>query len=98
MWGDIKSARLLYAKGFLFVVLGVMASANILLLLPRWDVLASLALAIWAFSRSYYFAFYVIEHYIDPHFKFAGLSSVARYLWNRGLPPSSEGKEVSDVE
>lgn len=98
MWGDIKSARLLYVKGFLFLVLGLMASANILLLLPRWDVLASLALAIWAFSRSYYFAFYVIEHYIDPTFKFAGLSSVARYRWN---PPSSagaEGKEGSDVE
>lgn len=98
MWGDIKSARLLYLKGLLFLVLGVMASVNILLLLPRWDVLASLALAIWAFSRSYYFAFYVIELYIDPHFKFAGLSSVARYLSNRPPSARAEGKEGSDGE
>ena len=32
-----------------------------------------LALTIWAFCRAYYFAFYVIEHYVDPGFKYAGL-------------------------
>ena len=39
-----------------------------------------LALAIWAFCRAYYFAFYVIEHYIDPGFKFAGLWAMLRHL------------------
>jgi hypothetical protein len=41
---------------------------------------ALLALAIWSFARAYYFAFYVIEHYIDPDFKFAGLWAFAQYL------------------
>jgi hypothetical protein len=38
-----------------------------------------LAIAIWAFARAYYFAFYVIEPYIDPHFRYAGLWSFVRY-------------------
>ncbi len=39
-----------------------------------------LAIAVWAFCRAYYFAFYVIEKYIDPRFRFDGLISVARYF------------------
>ena len=81
--GDIKSHKVLYLKGTLFLVLGSLASINILLLLPTWEVLLSLGLAVWAFSRAYYFAFYVIEHYIDDGYKFAGLSSFVRYLWEK---------------
>ncbi|MCA9775379.1 MAG: hypothetical protein KC800_01625 [Candidatus Eremiobacteraeota bacterium] len=81
--GDIKSHKLLYLKGALFVVLGLLASINILVLLPTWEILLSLGLAIWAFSRAYYFAFYVIEHYIDESYKFAGLGSFFRYLWKK---------------
>lgn len=40
-------------------------------------------IAIWAFSPAYSFAFYVIEHYVDSEFKFAGLGSFLRYLWRR---------------
>lgn len=81
--GDIESHKVLYLKGALFLVLGSLASINILLLLPTWEILLSLGLAVWAFSRAYYFAFYVIEHYIDDSYKFAGLSSFARYLWEK---------------
>ena len=45
---------------------------------PRTAVL--LAVAVWSFARAYYFAFYVIEHYIDPSYRFAGLVSLLRYL------------------
>ena len=34
-------------------------------------------------NRPAYFAFYVIEHYIDDGYKFAGLSSFVRYLWGK---------------
>ena len=37
-----------------------------------------LGLAIWAFCRSYYFAYYVIEHYADPGDRFSGLLSFIR--------------------
>lgn len=85
--GDIKSHRVLYFKGFLFLVLGVLAAVNILVQLPTWEVLASLLLVIWAFSRAYYFAFYVIEHYVDGDYKFAGLGSFFRYLLVRQEGP-----------
>lgn len=78
--GDIKSPRLLYIKGGLFVVSGTMAVAGILWTHPSLTVGLLLAIAIWSFCRAYYFVFYVIEHYIDPGYRFAGLTSFARYL------------------
>lgn len=80
---DIKNVKLLYLKGGLFVVAGLMASAGILLLMPNWRVAALLVIAIWSFARAYYFAFYVIEHYVDPTFRFAGLGSFVTYVWRR---------------
>ncbi len=81
--GDIKNPWLLYVKGFLFVVIGLLASVGVFLEHPSLKVAVLLALAVWAFARAYYFAFYVIERYIDREFRFAGLLSVARYWWRR---------------
>ena len=39
-----------------------------------------LAIAVWCFCRFYYFAFCVIEHYVDGSYRFSGLWSFARYL------------------
>lgn len=36
------------------------------------------ATALWGFCRAYYFAFYVIEKYVDPGYQFSGLASVIR--------------------
>ncbi len=80
---DIQSPRLLYIKGALFLGLGVLASTILLIEHPRVKTAALLALAVWAFARAYYFAFYVIEHYIDPHYKYAGLLSFLRYAIRR---------------
>jgi hypothetical protein len=80
---DLKNPRLLYLKGGLFVIGGVLASALILIELPSWRVALLLALAIWCFARAYYFAFYVVQHYIDPGYRFAGLASLAAYLIGR---------------
>jgi hypothetical protein len=81
--GDLKNPKLIVAKGFLFLLLGGLASAAILLQHPEWRLAALLAVAVWAFSRAYYFAFYVIGHYVDPGFKFAGLWDFAGYLLRR---------------
>ena len=80
---DIRSPKLLYLKGALFLLLGVLASGLLLAEHPDWKFAALLALSIWAFARAYYFVFYVIEHYIDPEFKFCGLWDFGRYLLNR---------------
>ena len=77
---DIKNPRLLYAKGALFVLGGIMAAGLILVERPTIKVALLLGIAIWCFARAYYFAFYVIEHYVDPSYKFAGLWSFVRHL------------------
>lgn len=80
---DISNKRLLYAKGALLLALGLLVAGMALLLYPDWRLGGLLAIAIWAFCRAYYFAFYVVEHYADPGFKFAGLTSFVRYLWQK---------------
>jgi hypothetical protein len=50
---------------------------------PSLTVLLLLAVAVWAFARAYYFAFYVLQHYIDGEYRFAGLFSLMKYLLRR---------------
>jgi hypothetical protein len=85
---DITNPKLLYAKGFLFLLTGALAAALLLVECPSWKVAVLLAVTVWCFARAYYFAFYVIEHYIDPGYRFAGLWAFARYLLARRRPPS----------
>ncbi len=80
---DIRNPRLLYFKGLLFLLVGCAASAILIIQNPSIKVALLLGVAVWAFARAYYFAFYVIEHYVDSDYKFAGLVSFARYLLRR---------------
>jgi hypothetical protein len=81
--GDLKEPRWMFLKAALFLGIGILASAGLLIENFSLQKAALLGLAIWAFCRLYYFCFYVIEKYIDADFKFAGLSSVLVYLWRR---------------
>jgi hypothetical protein len=80
---DLKNPKLIWFKGVLFLFIGLAASTMLVLQKPAWEVLLLLILTIWAFCRAYYFAFYVIEHYVDPTYKFSGLISFLRYLLRR---------------
>jgi hypothetical protein len=80
---DLTKPRLIYFKGFLFVFAGLIALAGILIELPTVKIALLLAIAIWSFARAYYFAFYVIEHYVDPTYRFAGLWDFFKYLARR---------------
>ena len=77
---DLKNPRWMYLKGILFLGIGILSSTLILIQAGSWQVAIYLALTIWAFCRLYYFMFYVIEHYVDGRFKFAGIFSFLRYL------------------
>jgi len=77
---DLTNPRLIYLKGFLFLLGGIIAVAAILLEHPSLKLAALLSIAIWCFARAYYFAFYVIQHYVDPSYRFAGQASFLRYL------------------
>ena len=81
--GDITHPRLLYAKGLLFLFTGILAAGLLISERPTLKVALLLALAVWCFARAYYFAFYVIQHYVDPGYRFAGLIDFARYVLGR---------------
>lgn len=80
---DLKSPRAIWLKGILFLLLGTTAAAMLLLQSPTMRTVALLALTIWCFCRAYYFAFYVIERYVDPGYRFSGLGSFVSYLIRR---------------
>lgn len=73
----------MYLKAFLLLTIGCLSIFVLLLRDPSVLTAALIALIVWAFARAYYFAFYVIERYIDPAFRFSGLFAFARYLWRR---------------
>ncbi|MEP6672775.1 MAG: hypothetical protein ABJF10_26660 [Chthoniobacter sp.] len=78
---DLTNPKVIKLKGALFLVAGVLSATLLLVDAPTIRTAALLAIAIWSFCRFYYFAFYVIEHYVDPSFRFAGLGAFLRYWW-----------------
>ena len=74
-------------KGILFLLLGIASVTLVVLEARSWTVALYLAIAIWCCCRFYYFAFYVIEKYVDSDYKFSGLWSFARYLMQRRRKP-----------
>ena len=77
---ELRNPRLIYAKGMLFLLIGVVASAVLIVEHPTMKTAALLGAAVWGFARAYYFAFYVIQHYVNPSYRFAGLIDFTRYL------------------
>jgi hypothetical protein len=60
---------------------GGMASAALLLWEnPTIRTATLLVIPVWCFCRCYYCAFYVIEHYVDPSYRFSGPASFVRYV------------------
>jgi hypothetical protein len=92
---DLKNPKWIYLKGFLFLLGGVLAAVLLLAEVPTLKAALLLAVTVWCFARFYYFAFYVIERYVDPGYRFAGLWSFARYLLRRRPPPGNGGGGVS---
>lgn len=96
--GDLRDRRWIVAKGGLFVLLGLGAS-SLLLVEARslWAAFLFL-IAVWAFCRAYYFAFYVIEHYVDPTYRFDGLWAFARYCVRGQAAPHEINAELRGLE
>ena len=85
MWNrDLRSPAVIVLKGLLFLAAGLLASAAIAIQVfsghADWTTLFLHGVAVWCFCRAYYFAFYVVQMYIDPAFRFAGLISVVGWL------------------
>ena len=104
MMRDLSSAKMMYVKAGMFVVIGGSCAVLLVLQNPTWRTAALLAIAIWSFCRAYYFAFYVIEKWVDPGFRFSGLWSFAKHTLSRSasrrgggarMPERGEGTKTS---
>lgn len=80
---DLKSPTWIYVKGGLFLAILITSLSLILLEHFNWKMALLLALVIWSSARLYYFMFYVIEKYVDPQFKFAGIIAFVLYLFGQ---------------
>lgn len=90
---DLQSTTAIWSKGVLFAILGLAAAGLLLVEAGSPKVLALLVLAVWSFCRAYYFAFYVIEKYVDPSYRFSGLVSFFKYILRRRSRPSPAGEK-----
>jgi hypothetical protein len=80
---DITQKWLLHAKGFLFLVTGLIAAGLIYFDSQNIRTIGLLAAVIWAFCRFYYYLFYVLEHYAGRDRKYAGIVDALKYILKR---------------
>lgn len=73
----------MWLKAVLFLVVGLMSAVLLLVETGSWRAVVLLVLCVWGFCRAYYFAFYVIERWVDPRFKFSGLGHFLKWAWSR---------------
>jgi len=71
----------MWLKGSLFLVIGALCLGLVWTQVPEVHTAVLLVVGTWAFCRAYYFAFYVLEKYADPQFRYAGLVSLVRYIF-----------------
>lgn len=77
---DIAHPAWIKFKALLFLLAGLTSATLLVLDHCTVETVLLLALTVWCFCRLYYFAFYVIEHYVDSSYRFSGLGSFLRYL------------------
>lgn len=70
---DLSSKTLIVVKGLLFAGIAGICSTILVVQSPRLTTVLLLALLIWSACRFYYFLFYVLEKYVDPTMRYAGL-------------------------
>lgn len=78
---DLKNPAWMYVKAALLLVIGGLTFALLLVPQTLGSRIALQCLMAWAFARAYFFAFYVIEHYIDVDYKFSGLLNFFQHLF-----------------
>ena len=78
---DLSNPFWIKLKGILFLLIGLAAAVVVFLDNPKWQTAVLLAVTVWSCCRFYYFAFYVIEKYVDSRYKFSGLVSFAKYFF-----------------
>lgn len=77
---DLTHPAVMWLKAVLFLAISGTCFTLLMLENPGFRTAVFLLLLIWSSCRAYYFAFYVIERYVDPRFRYAGLWALFREL------------------
>ena len=77
---DLQSKRWIIVKGIGFLVIAAGSAGLILFESPSARTAVLLVLLAWASSRFYYFLFYVLERYVDPKLRYAGIIALIRAM------------------
>ena len=80
---DIQSARPLHGKGWLFLLIALMAAALLLAESPRMTTVLLCAPLAWAAARFYYYLFYVRERHVGRDRPYAGIPDELRRIRTR---------------
>jgi len=80
---DLRSKPLIVAKGVMFLLIAATAAYLVWSELPSWRIALLLAVLVWAACRFYYFLFYVLESYVDPRLRYAGVWPMIAQLLRR---------------
>ena len=75
---DLTSRSLIVLKGLLFGLIVVFSGGVLILESPRLRTALLVAVLAWSAARLYYFLFYVLERYVDPSLRYAGLVALIR--------------------
>jgi len=79
-------------------MIGMLATTLVILENPSVRTAMLMTLTIWACCRACYFAFYVIEHYIDPTYQYAGLWAFADAQLLGHRPSTASGTAIEPAQ
>ena len=83
MKGDLRSRRLIVAKGVLFLLIGAMSALLIVWRSAEGQTAVLLLITVWGFCRFYYFLFHALESYVDSQLQWRGLTHLLSEVWKR---------------
>ncbi|HEY7760481.1 MAG TPA: hypothetical protein VIA64_13765 [Burkholderiales bacterium] len=89
---DLKSRKWIVAKGIMFLGIAAATATLVLVEAPSARTAVLLALLVWASCRFYYFLFYVLEHYVDPTMRYAGLLDLVMGMKRRRQQMREKGR------
>jgi len=87
---DLKSKSLIVLKGLLFLFMALMCAVILIAQSPTLTTVLLLALLIWSSCRFYYFLFYVLEKYVNPTMRYAGILDLLQGMKRRRKPEQTQ--------
>ena len=77
---DLQSKHWIVAKGIAFAGIAVASAVMVLLESTSVRMAVLLMVLVWSACRFYYFLFYVLERYVDPRLRYAGVLALIRTI------------------